>query len=78
MQLKAVMFVVEERVGEVRQEVQDYSAAVQSGTAAASWWLDTAAVRTALVNKADDEGRESNVVVFGLEEGEKYFGGVRR
>ena len=81
-QLKAVTSVVEEKVSEVRQEVKDYSAAVRSGSVTGGVTLSQAdvksAVRTALVNRADEEGREGNVVVFGMveETGEKVTGRV--
>ena len=76
-QLKAVTSVVEEKFSEVRQEVKDYSAAVRSGNVTGGITLSQdevkSAVKTALVNRADEEGREGNVVVFGMSEenGEK-------
>ena len=78
-QLATLTATVEAKVGEVREEVKGYSAAVQSGITGSnhtpvmfSSEVKTA-VRTALVDRADEVGREANIVVFGLKEdaGEK-------
>ena len=76
-QLNAVTAAVEEKMEEVTQEVKDYSAAVRSGTVSGGASLSQAevksAVRTVLADRADEQGRECNMVVFGVEEeaGEK-------
>ena len=75
-QIKSVTSAVEEKLGEVKQEVRDYSAAVRSGISDSVQISHTkvkTAVRNALEDRADEEGREANVVVFGLAEetGEK-------
>ena len=68
-QLKSVTATVAEKVGEVTREVRDYSAAVTSnsvgntGTVLSSSQVQKA-VKTALSDKADEESRKCNVVVF--------------
>ena len=58
---------------EVKAEFRCYSDALQSGTNISGTNLSTSqvkvAVKAALANKADEESRELNVVMFGLKEG---------
>ena len=75
-QLESVTTKVEDKLSEVKQEVLDFSAAVRSGAnsvADISPAVVKTAVRSALKDRADEEGRDVNVIVFGLEEetGEK-------
>ena len=75
-QLKSVTNTVENKLSEVKQEVLDFSAAVRSGASSGgdiSTTMVQTAVRSALNDRADEEGRDLNVVVFGLDEeaGEK-------
>ena len=73
-QLKSITSAVEVKVGEVKTEVQaefrGYSAVLQAqgGSGGASTAAVKTAVKTALADRADEELRERNVVVFGLEE----------
>jgi hypothetical protein len=74
-QLKSVTSAVEGKVDEVAKEVRDYSAAVKShvpeGSSSGSRpaGISSAevrtAVKTALLDNADEEGRDYNVVIFG-------------
>ena len=80
-QLTGVTTVVKENVckvtEEVKAEISSYSDALQSRGSGSGQNFTTvemkAAVRTALSEKADEDGRENNVVIFGMEEnaGEK-------
>ena len=57
-------------VSEVKEEVKGYSAALMSGNgvpgATISQSVVKTAVRTAMVDRADEVGREANVMIFGL------------
>ena len=80
-QLAKVTTAVEEKVckvtEEVKAEISSYSDALQSRGMPAEQTVSSTdmktAVRTALSEKADEEERETNIVIFGLEEksGEK-------
>ena len=79
-QLNKLTASVEAKVVEVKEEVRGYSAALQSGmtdsggSASAISAVDVkTAVKTAMIDRADEMNREANVVIFGLveEEGEK-------
>ena len=71
-QLSAVTSTVSEKIDVVSQEVKDYSAAVKSGNVMGGATLSQSevksAVRTVLADRADEEGREGNVVMFGIDE----------
>ena len=75
-QLKSVTSAVEWKVDELAKEVRDYSAAVKShvpeGSSSRHAGISSAevrtAVKTALLDHADEEGRDCNVVLFGLKE----------
>ena len=76
-QVASVTATVAASVNEVKEEVKGYSAAVMSGNGEAGATISQTVVKTAvrsvLVDRADEVGREANVVIFGLneEEGEK-------
>ena len=73
----AVEKIVEKVTEDVKAEISCYSDALQSrGVVGGQTFTSTemkTAVRTALSEKADEDGRETNIVIFGLEEksGEK-------
>ena len=75
-QLQLVTTTVENKLSEVKQDVLDFSAAVRLGVNSGgdiSPAVVKTAVRSALKDCADKEGRDFNVVVFGMGEevGEK-------
>ena len=78
-QLQKIMGAVSEKVGEVKAEVKEefkgYSAALMSGVSGTGGETFSAAdvktaVRSALSDQADEQGREGNVVIFGIAEEE--------
>lgn len=74
-QLVTVAKTVSAKIDSVNSEVQSYSEAVKSqvdaNPAVSFSSADvTAAVKTALTDRADEEGRDCNVLLFGLEETE--------
>ena len=74
-QLVSFTKIVGEKVESVSNEVRSYSQAVKSNVAVTpavslSSADVTTAVKTALIDRADEEGRDCNVLLFGLEETE--------